>query len=405
MKRLLMIVLIAAGIVSLFLRELIIYHVLLPDWSQNRYMVRRLSPESNVRGSDENYFFLEGDLENFRWFSFEAGEAADKSIEVAEGKSIESAEAVDNCIYYTLSDGTVRRFHCETQTQEEIFSREDILRMYGREDIPESARISITRSEECLFLLLDGADVQERIYVCTVDEDLQTGCVEVNDLFPKEDRTGMEQEIVYRGLRIKRYYDAEKERYEVIALVEMESGWSLFDLRKGCSTIKAAEKLISFERGRYARNCSYWVEGNLKEHNINCLYGGEYSHSAIQENKLTTEDGDIIGLVHVVKNFRCESYDPWQNDLKYDVLFKLDPETGEDSILYQARNNRTRVIGYQDGVIYLMKNYRIYTQTVGSRRKELFLKLPRDRDYTFDWQEDYLIVIRGSEIYGAYKIQ
>ena len=109
--------------------------------------------------------------------------------------------------------------------------------------------------------------------------------------------------------------------------------------------------------------------------------------------------------MHAVKNIRCNPSGIRQEQLRYDVLFKLDPETGESSILYKARNNRTRVIGYQDGVIYLLKNFRIYTQDVENGKRELFLKLPRDNSYTFDWQGDHLIVIRGYEIFGAYKVR
>lgn len=39
---------------------------------------------------------------------------------------------------------------------------------------------------------------------------------EVNDLFPKEDQTGIEQIVLYQGIHIKRYYDTEKEKYEII---------------------------------------------------------------------------------------------------------------------------------------------------------------------------------------------
>ena len=53
-------------------------------------------------------------------------------------------------------------------------------------------------------------------------------------------------------------------------------------------------------------------------------------------------NGEIIGLLHVPKNPMNLS----QKELKYDVLFRLDPETGESSILYCARNKCTRIIEY-----------------------------------------------------------
>ncbi len=403
MRRLFTIILIFIGIISLFLRELIIYQVFMPDWSRNEYKILRLSPESNIRGAEDDYFFRYGEHGKDLFYSFKTEETTEYLLEKPEGKYIESETVVGEWIYYTLSDGTVRRFDCGEMADDEVLSREDILRMYGREDLTDYARVSITRSEKCLLLLLHEY-MKEYIYVCPVDGNLKTDCVEVNGLFPEEDRTGMEQEILYQGLRIKRHYDAEKEKYEIIGLLEMESGRALYTFGQRC-TIKAGEKLVSLNCERDVRNCSYWVEGDPEEHGIGCLNKTEYRYSEIQQDKLTTENGEIIGLVHVVKNFRCDPSGSLQKQLRYDVLFRLNPETGESSILYKARNNRTRVIGYQDGVIYLLKNFRIYTQDVENGKRELFLKLPRDNSYTFDWQGDHLIVIRGYEIFGAYKVR
>ena len=403
MKRLFTITLMVIGIVSLFLRELIIYQVFMPDWSRNTYTILRLSPESNIRGAEEDYFYRYGEYGKELRYFFETGETTEYLLERPEGKYIESETVVGEWIYYTLSDETVRRFDCGKMADEEVFSRVDILKMYGREDTTDYAWASITRSERCLLLML-REHLKDYIYICPVDGDLKTDCVEVNDLFPEEDNTAMEQAIIYQGLRIKRHYDAEKKRYEIDELVEMESGRALFTLGQRCA-IRAGEKVVLLKCDRDVRNCPYWVEGDPEEHGIDCLNEDEYVYSMIRQDKLTTENGEIIGLVHVVKNFRCHSFNPPQKQLKYDVLFRLDPETGKSSILYKARNNRTRVIGYQDGVLYLLKNFRIYTQDVENGKRELFLKLPKDNSYTFDWQGDYLIVIRGYEIFGAYEVR
>lgn len=403
MKRLFIITLTAIGIVSLLLKELIIYQVFMPDWSRNEYKILRLSPESNIRGAEDDYFFRYGEYGKDLFYSFKTEETTEYLPEKPEGKYIESETVVGEWIYSTLSDATVRRFDCGKMVDEEVLSREDILRMWDLEQLSESAYVVITRSKSCLLLWLNEY-MKEYFYVCPVDKDLKTDCVEVNDLFPEEDRTGMEQEILYQGLRIKRQYDEEKERYEITGLLEMESGRSLFTFGQKC-TIKAGEKLVALSCKRDVRNCPYWVEGDPEEYGIKCLNRDEYKYSEIQQDKLAVENGEIIGLVHAVKNIRCNPSGIRQEQLRYDVLFKLDPETGESSILYKARNNRTRVIGYQDGVIYLLKNFRIYTQDVENGKRELFLKLSRDNSYTFDWQGDHLIVIRGYEIFGAYKVR
>lgn len=403
MKRLFTIILMIIGIVSLFLRELIIYQVFMPDWSRNTYTILRLSPESNIRGGEEDYFYRYGEYGKDLFYSFETGETTEYLLERPEGKYIESETVVREWIYYTLSDETVRRFDCEKMADEEVFSREDILRMWNQKQLSESAYVVIKRSKSCLLLWLSEY-MKKYFYICPVDGDLKTDCVEVNDLFPEEDRTGTEQEILYQDLRIKRQYDAEKEKYEITGLLEMESERSLLTFGQRC-TIKVGGKLVALSCKRDVRNCPYWVEGDPEEYGIKCLNKDEYKYSEIQQDKLTVENGEIIGLMHVVKNIRCNPSGIWQEQLKYDVLFRLNPETGESSILYKARNNRTRVIGYQDGVIYLLKNYRIYTQDIENGKRELFLKLPKDSSYTFDWQGDYLIVIRGYGIFGAYKVR
>ena len=109
--------------------------------------------------------------------------------------------------------------------------------------------------------------------------------------------------------------------------------------------------------------------------------------------------------MHVPKNFHRNSFDPLQDELKCDVLFRLNPNTGESSILHRTLNNRTRIIGYQDGVIYLLKNFKIYSRTVENKEEKMLVELPKDTYYEFDWQGDYLVVIRQDSIFGAYKVR
>ena len=120
---------------------------------------------------------------------------------------------------------------------------------------------------------------------------------------------------------------------------------------------------------------------------------------------MTSENGHIIGLVHVPRESYCDSFDPSQDELKCDVLFQLNPKTGENSILYKTENNRTRIIGYQDGVIYLLRDFKIYSSIMESKEEKLIAELPEDTFYEFDWQGDYLIVICRDGIYGAYKVR
>ena len=354
-----------------------------PDLSGNQYTIRRLSSESNPRGNGEDYIYKSGNI--VLQYSFETGEETEYQLEIPKDIWLYSSVIVGDQVYYSLTDDSVRRFDWEKQIDEVVFSREDILRLHDRkewEGLLYSKHISLGKYGECLVLYLDvNKNNKAYVYVCPIDGDLKTDIVEVNNLFPKEDRTGREQTIVYRGMRIKRYYDMKIEEYRISSLTE-------------------EDELVTLHSDH-----TYSVEGSPTEHEIECLNESAYYFAIIQKKNLTTENGSIIGLLHVPKNARCDRYEPSQKELKYDVLFSLDPETGESSILYKARNNRTRIIGYQDGLIYLLYNYRIYTKETDSGKIQLFLKLPRESGYMFDWQGDYLIVMCHGNIYGTYKVR
>ncbi len=369
------------------------------DRSRNQYTVLRLSPESNPRGSEEDYLLRYRNT--ILRYSFETGEETKYDIEVPEGKRIENGGVfVGDQIYYALTDHTVRRFDCSTQTDEEIFSEMEICSMCGWDHFPEGAYIYITRSERDLLL-----KVNDNIFICPIEGDLKTDCAEVNTLFPKEDRTGREQVVLYRGMGIRRHYDAEKEKYQMTDFWEEGNGRMIFTYGDRY-TIKAGGKRVILKHKRGLCDYSYQVEGDSEEHEIKYLNVPVCEYAYIQGNKLTIDNGEIIGLLHVPENLRCNSLNPAQDELKYDVLFRLNPKTGESSILYQAKNNRTRIIGYQDGLIYLLKDSKIYTRTAGSGEEKMLFELSEeDVNYMFDWQGDYLIVICQNSIFGAYKVR
>ncbi len=306
---------------------------------------------------------------------------------------------MDNQVYYILSNHIVRRFDCEKQIDEEVLSEEDLCRICSFEYWPESTYILIAKSEQDLLL-----NVEDNIFICPIDGDLKTDCIGVNTLFPKEDRTGGEQIIRYRGVRIGRHYDVHKDRYQITDIWEEKDGRSLFSYNERY-TIKAGETQVILNHTMSHCDYTYQAEGMSREQGIGCLNVAAYKNSHIQGNELTTENGDIIGLVHVPRKSYYDSFDPSQDELKYDALFRLNPRTGESSILYCPWNNFTRIIGYQDGVVYLMKNFKIYSRVMESKEENQIVELPKDTYYGFDWQGDYLIVLDRDGIYGAYKVR
>lgn len=402
MKRVSWTTIIIVAIVALLLPYFVKYRIRsYRDRSENQYTVVRLSAESNIKGDEEDYVYWRGNQIFF--YSFETGETKEYHLEATQAAE-RSGMIVGTKMYSVMPGGSIRRFDIEKQTDEEILSKEDLCSMCGLTYLPDGTMVAIIRETKNWLLTIDGDDEEEHYFICPIDGELKTDCVEVNTLFPKEDRTGREQTVLYRGMRIRRSYDTEKERYRIIELGEKEGRPDIFSSApKDTATIRAGGKLISL--GNQRSDTSYWVEGDSEEHRIDFLDEAAFAFSVRQSDKLMTEKGEIIGLTHAIKNFRCESWDPPQDELQYDVLFRLDPETGESDILYSPWNNLTRIIGYQDGVVYLLRDFKIYSRVMENEEENQIVELPEDTYYEFDWQGNYLIIIDREGIYGAYKVR
>ena len=165
------------------------------------------------------------------------------------------------------------------------------------------------------------------------------------------------------------------------------------------------------ERTRVNMYFSYQVEGE-QEKFIDCFNKKGYANSRLVKGYLTAEnENEIKGIMSVSGN-RRESVLLNQGDIVRDMLFELNIDTGESQILYDTKNNQTRIVGYEDGILYLFKNnYKVYKQPLSGGEATEILSIPKSNDVIFDWCEDYLIVryrdtnnLTGNQ-YPTYDVQ
>lgn len=116
-----------------------------------------------------------------------------------------------------------------------------------------------------------------------------------------------------------------------------------------------------------------------------------HKHAYLRLSYLDQSGEKIIGITQVPLNARCTGRRLEQKILRYDVLFSYDPLTETCEVLYQKKNNRTRIIGYQDGEVYLFRKNKIYRENLDSGKKEELATIPESETYTFDWWKDYLL--------------
>ena len=145
---------------------------------------------------------------------------------------------------------------------------------------------------------------------------------------------------------------------------------------------------------------------------IDCFNKKGYTYSRLVKGYLTSDkENEIRGIMCVSCN-PIESVLLNQRDIVRDMLFELNIDTGESQILYDTKNNQTRIVGYEDGILYLFKNdYKVYKQPLSGGEATEILSIPKSNDVIFDWCEDYLIVryrdtnnLTGNQ-YPTYDVQ
>ena len=157
----------------------------------------------------------------------------------------------------------------------------------------------------------------------------------------------------------------------------------------------------------YSRNTSdnydnfyYSVSGGEKVV-ISCLDDKRFKKSFIAYSSYTTDSENVIGLVQVASS-KSGSYMSPQEYIENDVLFKLNPYTGENEIFYETKDNSSRIVGYNEGAIYLYENNSIYEYYPDNGKKDLLKEISPFSELTFSWNEDGLSISNEKENYHEF---
>lgn len=251
------------------------------------------------------------------------------------------------------------------------------------------------------------------IYMCPIDGDIEKDSVNINAVFAREaEKDSGDQTITYEGFDIIGQTSSyENSDYVFIyGIREHDSGKRILSEIRDRSFMLDDGAFIWFSL--YRKPCyEYETVQDAEEQEITCLQDAadwqEYKDTRFYEKYMIQEGNEIICLLQVTDSSTGEAI--WQKYSKKDILFKLNPEMGESSIIYETENNETRIIGYQDGKVYLLRNFKVYAQSIDDGEEEKLFSLPTTREiYYFDWYQDYLIVTdlyRKNEVVEVYKIE
>lgn len=135
------------------------------------------------------------------------------------------------------------------------------------------------------------------------------------------------------------------------------------------------------------------VDGS--SHSISALSNCGGKESGLTDN-FVIEGDTIIGVVQITKGTRGLTTTNFirERELKKELLVSINFKTGDSEILFNTQNNKTRIIGYSNGNIYLLKDGKIKCQNLSDNsEKEIYtLTYDGDKQLSFSWVGSRLII-------------
>jgi hypothetical protein len=241
------------------------------------------------------------------------------------------------------------------------------------------------------YIVSDYSSVGMKIYRCREGGDFDNELEDLDNYFPDS----YEGDTVYRiidNLTARASYYDKYGKYVINDIRENDT-WQPVIVSDD-EVIKVGDNHVTLETdaGDDEMRFSYQINDGEKQP-ISCLLESKYDRSVLYQNLMTCEDGKTITGIMNVSSHPSLGMKLSQLYVKRDIIFTLDTETGESQVVYDTKNNRTRIIGYKDNTVYLFKDdYKIYSQSIEGGELTEIAQIPETKDAYFDWQGDYLVI-------------
>ena len=223
--------------------------------------------------------------------------------------------------------------------------------------------------EVCEGFLLWGDGYE--ICAVPVDGNPEKDCVSILELFGEDglDSEGS-GEVSFLGWKIRRYPNGEN--YWSWDITDQQTGniieGGIFDHRQ---LLYVDDVKVEFSRNVSSTESyfNYRRDGEDDWHEIHCLDGRKYNLSYLDTSCMVLENNMIFALLTVASGSQV-GRGLSQYNTQSDVLFVINLDTDTSSIVFDTQNNETRIIGYREGILFLLENDIIYRKELRTGRKE-----------------------------------
>ena len=263
----------------------------------------------------------------------------------------------------------------------------------------------ITFREAREAVLMVGSDeAHNNVFRFPLDGNPETDFVNINALFEMEGESDSEK-LVLDGIAYERYYSEVIEDYRVSDVRVENDDEALIDISD--VLIMIDKERIDYMGQKVIFSCDekankpYLCYQNEQGQDfiLSCLPDEEYTH--FHMNEFVQMNGGIVGLINVCKNTNLELAPSVAWKEKDDILFWMNPVTGENRILYITDKCTEMIIGYHGNRVYLFEYNTVYDYNLLTEEKrELFQvgEIEFKNEYEFDWQSGFLIITNEDKL-------
>ncbi len=283
------------------------------------------------------------------------------------------------------------------------------------------SKYDIKTSDDYVVFYLDDSNYANRItdYFGN-DSDLFIVVTKINNniensyLYHHDNNSGKDQIITEisgkiflirkeMGIIVRIDNDEENNKIHYYTLNKNKSSFQLSEINKPESNVlnnNSSTQIIKLEDGKsvvFTKNAgeakySYSIDGISGDIDAltskNALESGIYNHLLVEGDK-------IIGALQFTEWSYgiCPKNLLRPRNLKGSALFEFDINTHESKILYEIKGNKTQIVGYREGKVYLYRNGKVIRKTINGEKEEVICSVDNNNhQLSFNWLNDTLLI-------------
>lgn len=141
----------------------------------------------------------------------------------------------------------------------------------------------------------------------------------------------------------------------------------------------------------------YYEIGSQNIYPITALSEYDDSRFSLVPGHYVVENNKLYILVQCAKPPKVVN--PHQSDSIFDSLIEVDPISGNSKELFKTKSNMSRIVAYEEGIVYLFREYQISAYNLETEEEEKLADLPERDSLAFDCVNGKILVYERESVY------